>query len=238
MNDCEKNVNFNNINKEEYNKQLKYFNNYYGSPFREEQGTEEILNIINKYSKDGTLIDFGSGSNIYFWLIAFKNIEKILCVDISKEAFFINEKIRKKELYPKSCEYALKKYSKNFDDILKTNINYLVYDIFRFPIDMAIKYDNVTQFGLLGLCKNEREYTRNLKKIYCLVNNNGILIGANWCFSSAYSNKMGFNNNYLSEQLIQSFAKENDCKVLFSKMIPIKNDENYKSVLVYVLKNE
>ena len=77
MNNFETKINFNDINIEEYNKQLEYFNNYYGSPFKKEQGTEEILDVINKYSKDGTLIDFGSGSNIYFWLTAFKNINNV-----------------------------------------------------------------------------------------------------------------------------------------------------------------
>lgn len=238
MYNYEGNINFEDINIKEYNKQLEYFNNYYGSSFRKGQGTEEILDVINKYSKDGTLIDFGSGSNIYFWLCAFKKIEKTLCVDISKEAFYINEQIRKKELYPQSCEYALHKYNKNFSDVLKTNINYLIYDILNFSVDITVKYDNVTQFGLLGLCKNEKEYTSNLEKIYGLVDNSGILIGANWCFKTSYSDKMGFSNNYLSEQLIYSFAKKNNCTVLFNKMISIKKDENYKSVLVYVLKNE
>lgn len=236
MHNYEKVISFDDISMEEYSKQLEYFNNYYGSPFRKEQGTEEILDVINKYSKDGTLIDFGSGSNIYFWLTAFKNIQNVMCVDISKEAFYINEQIRKKELYPQSCEYALNKYNKDFDDVLKTNVNYLIYDILKFSVGMTLKFDNVTQFGLLGLCKNEKEYTSNLKKLYSLVNKDGVLIGANWCFSGSYSDKMSFNNKYLSEQLINSFAKVNNCTVLFNKLIPIKNDRNYKSVLVYVLK--
>ncbi len=230
--------NLNNIDIEEYNKQLAYFKKYYGSPFRKKQGTEEILEIINKYAKEGTLIDFGSGSNIYFWLIAFKNINKVLCVDISKEAFLINEQIKRKILYPKSCEYALNKYNKNFDDILKIDIDYLIYDILNFSVGITRRYNNVTQFGLLGLCKNEKEYTINLKKLYSLVNDNGILIGANWRFSKLYSKQIGFDNEYLSEELIYHFAENNNCSVLFNKMIPVKNDKNYISVLLYVLKNE
>lgn len=236
MNKLKETIDFNNINIAEYNKQLEYFNNYYGSPFRKEQGTDKILDVINKYSKDGTLVDFGSGSNIYFWLTAFKNITSALCVDISKEAFYINEQIRKKELYPQSCEYALDKYNKSFEDVLKIKIDYLIHDILKSSIDITKKYDNVTQFGLLGLCKNEKEYTSNLKKIYSLISSDGILIGANWHFSALYRDKKCFNNNYLSEQLIYSFAENNNCSVLFNRMIPIKNDENYESVLVYVLK--
>ena len=94
-------MDFSKIDKEEYKKQLKYFYDYYGASFREGQGTEQILELINKYACNGTLIDFGSGSNIYFWLLAFNNIEEVFCVDISKEAFFLNEQIRKKKCIPK-----------------------------------------------------------------------------------------------------------------------------------------
>ena len=210
-------MNFDKIDKEEYKKQLKYFNDYYGSPFREGQGTEEILELINKYACNGTLIDFGSGSNIYFWLLAFKNIEKVLCVDISKEAFFLNEQIRRKELYPNSCEYVIKKYDKNFDDTLKIRVNYLICDVLHSSINNTIKYNNVSQFGLLGLCRSEKEYISNLKKLYNLLEKDGTLLGANWCFSESYSKMMGFNNNYLSEKIIQDFSKKQNCKILVVK---------------------
>lgn len=232
------NMNFDKIDKEEYKKQLKYFNDYYGSPFREGQGTEEILELINKYACNGTLIDFGSGSNIYFWLLAFKNIEKVLCVDISKEAFFLNEQIRRKELYPNSCEYVIKKYDKNFDDTLKIRVDYLICDVLHSSINNTIKYNNVSQFGLLGLCRSEKEYISNLKKLYNLLEKDGTLLGANWCFSESYSKMMGFNNNYLSEKMIQDFSKKQNCKILVVKKVPIANDQNYDSVLIYAIKHE
>lgn len=231
-------MNFDKIDKEEYKKQLKYFNDYYGSPFRDGQGTEEILELINKCACDGTLIDFGSGSNIYFWLLAFKNIEKVLCVDISKEAFFLNEQIRRKELYPNSCEYVIKKYDKNFDDTLKIRVDYLICDVLHSSINNTIKYNNVSQFGLLGLCRNEKEYISNLKKLYNLLEKDGTLLGANWCFSESYSKMMGFNNNYLSEKMIRDFSKKQKCKILVVKKVPIANDPNYDSVLIYAIKHE
>lgn len=231
-------MNFDEIDKEEYKKQLKYFNDYYGSTFRKGQGTEEILELINKYACNGTLIDFGSGSNIYFWLLAFKNIEKVLCVDISKEAFFINEQIRRKELYPNSCEYVIKKYGKNFEDTLKICVDYLICDVLHSSIDNTIKYNNVSQFGLLGLCRSEREYISNLKKIYNLLEEGGTLLGANWCFSKTYCKKMGFNNNYISEKMIQDFSKKQNCKTLIVKKVPIENDPNYDFALIYAIKHE
>lgn len=231
-------MNFDKIDKEEYKKQLKYFYDYYGSSFKKGQGTEEILKMINKYSCNGTLIDFGSGSNIYFWLLAFQNIEKVLCVDISKEAFFINEQIRLKILYPNSCEYAIKKYDKNFDDVLKIHVDYLICDVLHSSINNTIKYNNVSQFGLLGLCRSKKEYISNLKKIYNLLDREGTLLGANWCFSESYSKKMGFNNKYLSKKMIQDFCREQKCKILVVKKVPIINDPNYDSVLIYAIKHE
>lgn len=228
---------FDNINNKEYMKQLKYFNDYYGSAFKNGQGTEEILDLINKYSTNGTLIDFGSGSNIYFWLLAFNQIDKVKCVDISKEAFYLNEQIRKKELYPKSCDYPINKYDKNYEKILNTNIDYLIYDILNRPLVIDEKYDNVSQFGLLGLCRNKGEYIENLSKLFRLLKKDGILLGANWYFSDLYSKKMGFSNNYLSEQLIADFSDKVNCNVLVSKLIPIKDDLNYSYVLIYAIKN-
>ena len=43
---------FSNLNEKEYNNQLKYFNDYYGSEFRKNQGTEELLENINTLELD------------------------------------------------------------------------------------------------------------------------------------------------------------------------------------------
>ena len=105
-------------------------------------------------------------------------------------------------------------------------------------INNTIKYNNVSQFGLLGLCRSEKEYISNLKKLYNLLEKDGTLLGANWCFSELYSKMMGFNNNYLSEKMIQDFSKKQNCKILVVKKVPIANDQNYDSVLIYAIKHE
>ena len=131
-----------------------------------------------------------------------------------------------------------KKYDKNFDDTLKIRVDYLICDVLHSSINNTIRYNNVSQFGLLGLCRNEKEYISNLKKIYNLLEKDGTLLGANWCFSESYSKMMGFNNNYLSEKIIQDFSKKQNCKILVVKKVPIANDPNYDSVLIYAIKHE
>ena len=49
---------------------------------------------------------------------------------------------------------------------------------------------------------------------------------------------MGFNNNYLSEKMIQDFGEKQNCKILYVKKVPIINDPNYDSVLIYAIKHE
>lgn len=226
------------IDESEYKKQLKYFNDYYGSEFRKNQGTEEILDAIHNYSVPGTLADFGSGSNIYFWLLAFNEIIKVLCVDVSKEAFLISDYIKEGILIPESCNYAIAKYGVSLESVRKIDVNQLILDIFEGNLEIEDRFNNVSQFGLLGLCQNEEEYISNLKKLFSLLKLNGVFLGANWHFSKQYSSVKGFNNNYLDIDLIEKASRELKAEILLLKKVPIVNDENYDYVLIYALKND
>lgn len=231
-------MNFDHLDLVELEKQMKYFNDYYGATFKREQGTEELLDMIHEYSLDGTLIDFGSGSNIFFWLTAFSDITKVHCVDISRESFFINEQIRYKKMNAQSILYPLNKYHKCLDDILMVDIQYQLLDIFRDLIDVNQKYDNVSQFGLLGLCHTKEEYIKTFKKLFGFVQEGGVFLGANWHFSKSYAKKMGFENDYLKEELIVELQQRLNINILYQKEVPIKNDNHYDYVLIYALKNE
>lgn len=227
---------FNKLDEKEYQLQLKYFNDYYGAEFRINQGTEELLDMINTYSIEGDLIDFGSGSNIYFWMLAFNDINKLHCVDISKEAFYINEQIRKKELIGKSFEYPIKKYDRNYDKILQIEVNYYLKDMLTGNDVFNKKANNVSQFGLLGLCKDKKSYFQNFKRLFQSLKDEGIFLGANWIFSENYSKKKKFRNDYLSEEMIYELASSLNSECIFVKKIKIENDSNYDFVLMYAIK--
>jgi len=231
-------MNFENLNINEYLEQLTYFANYYGSDFRIGQGTEELLERINSFSKKGSLIDFGSGSNIYFWLMAFNEIEKVTCVDISRESLYVNEQVRNKILFPKSVIYPKNKYGKDYNQILKIDISYIIKNVFIEPLEEPQKYDNVSQFGLLGLSQTKENYIENFSKLFELLEEKGIFIGANWMFSSKYAEKKSFSNNYLNKELIQEISEQFNCNILKCDLVPIKDDENYDYVLIYVLEKK
>lgn len=227
-----------NLNMKEYKEQLQYYKKYYGSEFKKNQGTEYLLDVINSNVQEGTLIDFGSGSNIYFWLLAMNKIKNVTCVDISKEAFYINKEIKDGYLYPKSYDYPINKYNKTVNDVFEIPINYIIFDVLHNNISEHLEnitYDNVTQFGLLGLCKDKEEYIKNFKKLWQCLKKNGTFIGANWLFSKKYSLEKGYSNEYLSIFLIKELANTLNAKINYLDLIKIENDENYDYVLIYSL---
>lgn len=223
------------IGKTEYLKQMEYLNMYYGQDFKENQGTEYILSMINKFMINGSMIDFGSGSNIYFWLLATNNISEVVCVDISKEAFEINDQIKNFQIFPKSYTYPLRKYNNSLIKTLNIPIKYVVADAFKDDIKLGL-YDNVTQFGLLGLSANSDIYIDGFLKLWSFLKKNGVFFGANWIFSKRYSIEKGYVNDYLSEDLIVKISKKVNSELLFLKKISIFDDPNYDFVLVYCMK--
>lgn len=227
---------FNDLDEKEYKNQLNYFDNYYGSAFKKNQGTEELLDMINKYSIDGDLIDFGSGSNIYFWLLAFNQTNKVHCIDISKEAFYVNEQIKNKELICKSFDYPINKYHKKLSNVFKTNINYHLKDMLNGESVFNKKANNVSQFGLLGLCKNKETYLKNFKRLFASLKENGIFLGANWIFSDLYAKTKKYKNDYLNEKMITDLCKSINSECLYVKKIKIEDDPNYDYVLIYAIK--
>jgi len=227
-----------NLDMKEYKEQLEYYKKYYGSEFKKNQGTEYLLDVINSNIKEGTLIDFGSGSNIYFWLLAMNKIKNVTCVDISKEAFYINREIKDGHLYPRSYDYPIYKYNKILKEVFEIPIDYIIFDVLKNDISEDLEdatYDNVTQFGLLGLCKNKEEYIKNFQKLWQCLKTNGTFVGANWLFSKKYSIEKGYSNEYLSISLIKELANILNAKINYLNLIPIEKDENYDYVLIYSL---
>lgn len=222
-------------NSNAYKEQLEYFSKNYGAEYRTEQGTEQILDMISLFSKPGSLIDFGSGSNIYFWLLAMSGIKDVTCVDISQEAFYINEQIRNKILYPKSFNVVSEKYDVNIDEILRIKPRYVIKDIFKEFLSIEKLYNNVCQFGLLGLSENKNEYKRRFFTLWKYLKPDGVFMGANWIFSDLYSEKKGFSNKYLNCEIINEIANECNGVLLENRLIAIKNDVNYNNVLIYTM---
>lgn len=220
----------------QFNKKLigdyfNYYRKYYGSEYRNGQGLDEITDIIAQYSKPGTWIDLGGGTSSVIWLPAFKCIEKAYTMDKFKEAFYVQEAIRKGP--PSGCyQHILERYGKSHDELSRIPITFIQADLLK-DVKAPLQCDNVTQFGLLGLCPSKKNYFHQLDQFTSFMNAGAIFIGANWVLSKKYSAERQLDNTYIKEGLIREWAEIAGRTLLAEKTIQIQNDENYDLVLVY-----
>lgn len=214
------------------NKYLNYYRKYYGAEYRYGQGLDEITDIISQYSKPGTWIDLGGGTSSIIWLPAFNNIKKVYTVDKFEEAFYVQEMVRKE--FPSECyQHILNRYQKSYESLNRIPIDFIQADLLG-NFSIPLRCDNVTQFGLLGLCSSKEQYFAQLDQFVLLMNLGAVFIGANWIFSKEYSLERNLDNTYINVELINEWAETRGRTLLEDTMIQIRNDRSYDSVLVYV----
>lgn len=220
-----------NLNSNLINEYLNYYRKYYGAEYRHGQGLDEITDIISRYSKQGTWIDLGGGTSSIIWLPAFNHIEKVFSVDRFKEAFQVQLMVRKET--PSGCyQHILDRYGKSHEDLARIPITFIQTDLLK-SIKISLRCDNVTQFGLLGLCPSKKHYFRQLDQFISLMKPEAVFIGANWVLSEKYGLERHLDNTYIKAGLIKEWAETRGRTVLEEKMIQIQKDENYDAVLAY-----
>ena len=213
---------------------LNYYRKYYGAEYRHGQGLDEITDIISHYSNPGTWIDLGGGTSSIIWLPAFNHIKEVLTVDKFEEAFYVQEMVRKEK--PSGCyQHILDRYGKSHEHLSRIPISFMRADLLE-NVNIPQRFDNVTQFGLLGLCSSKEQYFRQLDQFVSLMNSEAVFIGANWILSKEYSVKRHLDNTYIKSSLIKEWSETRRRTLLEEQMIKIRNDRNYDSVFVYVFK--
>jgi hypothetical protein len=225
------------INLEYFKREVYYFFENYTANFIAGVGTEEILNCFNKFFSKGTWVDLGGGSSSLLWWGAQRYNNKIILIDKCIEPMILTNILRNSSHKIGCYKYVEEQYGKK--DFKKLRINFIIKDLFEDKKILKGKYKNISQIGLLGLCKDEGLFINELANILSLLSYGGVLISANWIFTDEYSKKRGINNNYLCEKTIENFvSKNNKYKLCYQKTINYTNDEKYKGVLIYVLKKE
>lgn len=216
-------------------KELEYYIRYYGNEYKQNQGLDIIIGVIKKYSQIGSWLDLGGGSNTPFWKMFFPKLNRIVSADISQEAFVLS-KLIVNEFYESPCYSKTRELfgTLNNDDI---KIEYIRMNLLSEEIFFDNYFDNITQFGLLGLMKTEQEFINKTKEILRYLKENGVYIGVNWIFSKSYQEKMGFDNTYICKKSILS-AETNSIKLIYYKVVDIQNDANYDRCIIYIMKNK
>lgn len=225
-----------NINLFNLKKELEYFCNYYGTDFIKGLGTEEIFDCFNKYFIKSRWLDLGGGSSSLLWWLAQKYNNTIDIVDISEESFILT-KILQKSNYDKGCYKYVRSHFYD-KDLKSSKIKFIKQDLLTTNFSFKKRYKNISQIGLLGLCKDKIQFNNILLQICNMLKKNGVLISANWIFNKTYAIKKSIDNTYINQQLINDFVKRNKLTLKYCKYIKFSNDENYKGVLIYVIKKE
>lgn len=213
--------------------ECNYFCDYYGQDFIKGLGTETILEFFNKYFIKSNWLDLGGGSSSLLWWLAQKYYNRIDIVDISKEAFFITDLIKSSNFKNGCFKYVRDNYYDK--DFKNCKIKYILNDFLNKETTIKKRYLNISQIGLLGLCKDETSYKMNLLKIVNLLEPDGVLIGANWIFNQEYAKRKGIDNSYINTNLIKAFAKKHNLKLKECEFVKFVDDKNYEGVLIYVL---
>ena len=220
-----------NLDNRKIREYIAYFESYYGADFRPGQGLNEITDMISRYSVPGTWIDLGGGTSTFIWLPAFREITGVRSVDKYAESAYVQNQVRSRK--PSGCyRHVLNRYNKSFYEMNKIHITYSQMDLFN-DFTANAKYNNVSQFGLLGLCRTKNEYLERLKNVSEFMNLGSVFFGANWVFSTAYAEKRGFENSYLNKILIEEYTLNNKKALLYSEWIEIIDDPCYDAVLIY-----
>lgn len=210
---------------------LDYYRKYYGAAYRHGQGLDEILDIISRYSQQGTWMDLGGGTSSFIWLPAFNNITKVYTIDKYAEAFYVQKKV--KQEIPSGCyQHILNYCGKFYNSLNKIPIEFIQADLLG-EISITLRCDNVTQFGLLGLCSSKEQYFHQLDQFSLLMNPGATFIGANWILSKEYRLERCLDNTYIKSGIIREWTVSRNRTLLEETMIQIKNDRNFESVLVY-----
>lgn len=224
-----------NLNQKLVNDFYNYYNNYYGADYRPNQGLHEITDTIFKYSVPGSWIDLGGGTSSLIWLPAFNSLTKVLVCDKYRESFYVQQQIKKST--PTGClRHLLDRYNRSYEQLMQTEMGFLQIDLLS-DFDSSEQYDNVTQFGLLGLCNSKEHYFKQLSLSSDLMTDNGVFIGANWILSKKHSKERKINNSFLSCEMIQEWCSVKKKVLEKNQFIKIENDPNYDGVLLYVFKN-
>lgn len=220
-----------NLDSKLINEYFNYYCKYYGAEYRYGQGLDEITDTISHYSKQGTWLDLGGGTSSFIWLPAFHGIKKVYTVDKFEEAFYVQKMVREKA--PSGCyQHILDRYGKSYESLNHIPIEFMQADLLE-NINIPLSCDNVTQFGLLGLCSSKEQYFRQLDHFISLMNLGAVFIGANWIFSKKYRSECHLDNTYIKVGIIKEWAETRGRTLLEETMIQIQNDRNYDSVLVY-----
>jgi hypothetical protein len=213
----------------------EYWQRYYAEQFRFGLGTEDILAALMQIPPVDTWADLGSGSESMLWAIALR-ARRLVAVDADEQRLEILRQFttagRPRGVHTTALRLCGRTNPGDLPERCRSLTALVRADCLAgsLPADPYLtpgSFELVTQFGLLGLCRNADHFTSSFAAIHTLVAPDGWTAGANW----AARHPRG--RVELTEQLYRSAAARAGVRLVLLNRIT-SADSDFPAVWIYV----
>lgn len=213
----------------------EYWRRYYADQFRFGLGTEDILAALMQIPPVDSWADLGCGSESMLWAIALR-ARRLVAVDVDLQRLEILRQFADSGRPRGMHTTALRLCGRTDPDDFGTRCRSLVAVVRAdcltgpLPADPHLapgSYTLLTQFGLLGLCRDAERFTTNFTQLHRLLAPGGWTAGANWVARESHGRVE------LTERLYQDAATRAGVKLLLLKGIT-SADPDFPAVWIYV----
>ena len=211
----------------------EYWRRYYAEQFRFGLGTEDILAALMTLPPVHNWVDLGCGSESMLWAIALR-ARQLVAVDVDRTRLEIlgqfTELARPRGVHTTALALCGRVDPGDFPARCRSLAARVRADCLTgsLPDDLTENtFDLVTQFGLLGLCRNDEHFTTRFAEIHRLLAPSGWTAGANWVARDPHGRVE------LTQQLYQNAATRAGVHLLLLKRITIPDPE-FPAVWTYV----
>jgi hypothetical protein len=166
----------------------EYWQRYYAEQFHFGLGTEDILAALMQIPPLDTWADLGSGSESMLWGIAL-HTRRLVAVDADRQRLEILRQFtavgRPRGMHTTALRLCERTGPSDFLTRCQSLAAVVRADCLAgtLPADPHLtpgSFELITQFGLLGLCRNAEHFTTSFATIHRLLAHGGWTAGANW----------------------------------------------------------
>jgi len=216
----------------------QYAREHFYDEFRAGQGTEDVLETLDRFGRGGAWMDLGAGPTTLFWSIPLSGIDSVTCCDLTVEALKVLDEFVKGKEVPRCYSQVLEMFNKSpehLEDMKRRIRRYYAFDALKpWPEELGAQtYDLITGFGLFGLAPTPARYLECFKNARPYLRAGGRMIGANWIRSPALVRVEGHDNSYLSEALVAEGVRRARLELLELKRCEVLRDPHYEAVFVW-----
>ncbi len=214
----------------------EYWNRYYAQQFCFGLGTEDILAALMQIPPLETWADLGSGSESMLWAIGLR-AQRLVAVDADSQRLAMLRRFasaaRPRGTHRTALALCGRTDPHDFSLRCRSLTATVAVDCLtgHLPSDPNLPpggFKLVTQFGLLGLCRDADHFADCFTAAHQLVKPGGWAAGANWVARNPYQRVE------LTEKLYQAAAALAGIELLLTRQMPITADPDFATVWTYI----